>query len=214
MPLRITSNTGGWDSSSQTTPNANAGGHPGATIYANTCNCQFYQPTYPYAIGPRLGVAYQINPKTVFRGGWGVNYQFVAASAGGIVSTNGAYPLAGINPFVNIQTPGSIVQPAWPVTDPNRYPVPGTVGGFGSTPTMPDANQNRPPRVNQWSAGFQREITRNFIVEASYVANRAVWLSGPLGFLSQISPARVCQYGLYPYPGTGPSGMESADTQY
>ena len=75
--------------------NANAGGHPGATIYASTCNCQFYQPIYPYAVGPRLGVAYQLNPKTVLRGGFGVNYQFINATAGGIVTTNGAYPLAG-----------------------------------------------------------------------------------------------------------------------
>ena len=194
-------------------PNANAGGHPGATIYANNCNCSFYQNTYPYAIGPRLGAAYQIDPKTVLRAGWGINYQFIAASAGGIVSTNGAYPLAGINPYVNISSPGSIVQPAWPVTDPNRYPVLGTVSG---APVMPDANQLRPPRINQWSVGIQREITRSFIMEASYVANRGVWeqgsafpASGPLGFLSQISPARFAQYGLYPYPGTGPAGYSN-----
>ena len=29
---------------------------------------------YPYAIGPRLGVAYQINPKTVFRAGGAISY--------------------------------------------------------------------------------------------------------------------------------------------
>jgi hypothetical protein len=92
----------------ETAPNANAGGHPGATRYASTCGCQFYQPSYPYAIGPRLGVAYQINPKTVFRGGWGVVYNFVGNPAGGIVSTNGVYPLApapGNAQFVNDQTP-------------------------------------------------------------------------------------------------------------
>ena len=45
---------------------------------------------------------------------------------------------------------------------------------------MPDANQNRPPRINQWSVGIQREITRDFLLEASYVANRAVWVkAGP-----------------------------------
>lgn len=193
-----------------TTPNASAGGHPGATRYANTCNCSFYQPVYPYAIGPRFGIAYQINPKTVFRAGWGVNYQFIGASAGGIVSTNGAYPLTGINPFVNIDAPGAIVQPAWPVTDPNRYPTPNTTTG---APTMPDANQLRPPRIAQWSVGIQRELTRNFIVEASYVANRGVWeqgaafpASGPLGFLSQISADQFAKNGLYPYPGTGPAG--------
>ena len=157
-------------------------------------------------LGRGLSAAYQINPKTVFRGGWGVNYQFIANPAGATIGTNGVYPLAGINPYVNIATPGSIVQPTWPVTDPNIYPPPGTVGIPGvSTPYVPDANENRPPRINQWSVGFQREITKDFIVEASYVANRAAWLpSGPLGFLSQISPQKYASYHLYPYPGTGP----------
>ena len=189
------------------TPNANAGGHPGSTLYANTCNCQFYQPTYPYGIGPRLGLAYQIDPKTVLRAGWGVNYQFVGAAAGGIVSTAGTPALAGINPFVNIQSSGAIVSPSWPVTDPNRFPLLGTVSGV---PVVPDANQNRPPRINQWSIGVQREITKDFVMEASYVANRAVWIGGgPKAFLSQISAATYAKYGLYPYPGTGPAGYNN-----
>ncbi len=202
-----------------TTPNANAGGHPGSTLYASTCSCKFYQNLYPYGIGPRLGVAYQIDEKTVFRGGFGINYQFTGPSAGGIVATNGAYPLAGINPYINIQTPGSIVAPQWPVTDPNRYPVLGTVGGppsfFGptSSPTVPDANQNRPPRIIQWSLGIQREISPNLIVEASWVANRSAWINqagaSPAAYLSQINAKQYAQYGLYPYAGTGPAGHDN-----
>ena len=56
-------------------PNAAAGGRLGAPVFEATCNCQFVS-NYPYAIGPRLGVAYQINDKTVFRGGWGIAYGF------------------------------------------------------------------------------------------------------------------------------------------
>src|SRR5215469_14879127 len=37
------------------TPNLNAGGHLGAVKYANTCNCNFYPSTYPWAFGPRFG---------------------------------------------------------------------------------------------------------------------------------------------------------------
>lgn len=183
--------------------NASAGGRPGAIEYASTCNCSFYKPTYPYAIGPRVGVAYQLNSKTVIRGGWGVNYQFIANPAGGVFATNGVYPLAGVNPYVNISTPGSIVAPTWPITNPNIYPVPGTVGGLPGG-IAPDQNENRPPRINNFSVGIQREITRNFILEASYVGNRSAWTSGPLGELSQISPQTYAALGLYPYPGTGP----------
>ena len=58
-------------------PNPNAGGLPGAMIYAGygpgRCGCIFTS-TYPYGIAPRLGAAYQITPKTVLRAGWGVSY--------------------------------------------------------------------------------------------------------------------------------------------
>ena len=76
------------------TPNANAGGHPGSTLFASTCNCDFYQPSYPYGIGPRIGVAYQIDSKTVLRGGWGVVYTEVFGGGGALVSTNGTYAVS------------------------------------------------------------------------------------------------------------------------
>jgi hypothetical protein len=194
-------------------PNANAGGHPGATQYASTCNCDFYPHAYPYGIGPRVGAAYQIDSKTVFRAGWGVVYQFAADSPGSAtVSTPGANAPVGINAFVNTQSPGFLLQPTWPVTDPNVCPA---VGTFSCAPNWVDRNNTRPPRINQWSVGFQREVTRNLVFEASYVANRAIWLGGGPGTaLAQISPATYAQYGLYPYPGTGPAGTNNyADFQ-
>ncbi len=206
---------------SASVPNADAGGILGGTAYASTCNCSFYPKTYPYAIGPRIGVAYQITPKTVFRAGYGINYQFVNFSGGGIVTTNGAYPLAGINPYVNDQTPGFIVQPAWPVTNPSRFPADGLCGApsatclgtLTGTPVAVDQNALRPPRIAQFSIGIQQEITPSMLIEGSWIGNHGVWeqgatfaASGPLAFLSQISPAAFAKYGLYPYPGTGPAG--------
>jgi len=205
---------GRWGQLDATGVNTNAGGRLGNYQYASTCGCNFYKPIYPYAIAPRIGVAYQINPKTVFRAGWGLTYQFIDNAAGGTVATNGAYPVAAFSPayvppaaqFVNILTPGAIQQPSWPVTNPNIYPVPGTTG---NGPTVPDGQQNRPPRINQFTAGIQREITKDFVMEAEYVGNRAAWLPGPLGMLSQISPQEYASLGLYPYPGTGPAGYNN-----
>lgn len=197
-----------------TVPNADAGGTLGGTIYASTCNCPFYQKPYPYAIGPRLGVAYALNDKTVFRAGFGINYQFIANAGGGIVSTSGTYGLNGINPFVNISTPGAIVSPVWPNTNPSRYPQLAPVTNLPTltgTPVIEDKNELRPPRVTQWSVGIQRQITNSLEMEAAYVANRGVWLSGgPLGYFSQISPAQYAAVGLYPYAGSGPSGYNFA----
>jgi hypothetical protein len=162
---------------SETVANPLAGGHLGSTIFANTCNCSFYQKSYPYGIGPRIGIAYQIDPKTVFRGGWGVTYPYTVANAGGLVSTPGSYIIpipaqAAINLFVNEQTPGFIQGATWPIQT-NIYP---NLGNTSPAPTFPDANQNRPPRIQQFSAGFQREITRSFVMEASYVGSRPAGL--------------------------------------
>ena len=53
------------------------GNIPGAILYQGygqgRCNCTFSN-AYPYSIAPRLGVAYQLDQKTVFRGGAGVTY--------------------------------------------------------------------------------------------------------------------------------------------
>ncbi len=187
-----------------TVVNTNAGGRLGGYRFASACNCDFYKSAYPYGIGPRIGAAYQLTRKTVLRAGWGINYQFIANPAGGLVGSSGTYPLSGINPFVNISTPGAIIQPTWPATNPTIYPIAGTAGVGGQTPLVPDRNENRPPRINQFSVSIQQQITPNFLIEASYVANRAVWLAGPLGELSQVSPQTYATYGLYPYPGTGP----------
>ncbi len=196
-------------------PNTNAGGLLGATRYASNCGCNFYPSVYPYAIGPRIGAAYQINPKTVFRGGWGVVYQFATDGPAGMpVATTATNAPADVpNAYVNTQSPGFLQQPTWPVTNPSVYP---TLGTTAPAPPYPDRSLYRPPRINQWSVGFQREITRNLVFEAAYVANRAIWLQtgGPGNTLNNISPAQYAEFGLYPYPGTGPPGTDNyADFQ-
>ncbi len=202
-----------------TLPNPSASGALGAIQYASNCNCNFYKSAYPFAIGPRVGVAYQLTPTTVIRGGWGFTYQYVSNAAGAVVGIPGVYPLSGVNPYVNIAAPGAIATPTWPTTNPGAYPLPGTVGA----PTgnfVPDANENRPPRINQFSVSVQQQVTPNFILQAAFVGNRAAWLGfGPLGTVdgtgvnsngtAQISPATYAQYGLYPYPGTGPAGYNN-----
>ncbi|MBV8844068.1 MAG: TonB-dependent receptor, partial [Bryobacterales bacterium] len=182
------------------TPNPSAGGRPGATIYGATCHCS-YANNYPYAIGPRIGGAYQITPKTVIRGGWGLVYGFVP-------DLNISPPLVGINqpgginPFVSLGTGAPIPQPVFPTLDPGVYPT--VPGSTNSAPTAVDRNAGRPPRQNQWSIGVQHEFFNNVVLEASYVGNRGVWWTGTgaganLGLLQQISPATFAAYGLNPY---------------
>ena len=48
---------------------------------------------------------------------------------------------------------------------------------MGTGPTaVVDQNAGRPGRQYQWSIGIQRQLTKDFLVEASYVGNRQNWL--------------------------------------
>jgi hypothetical protein len=184
-------------------PDPAAGGRLGAPIFEATCNCTFIH-NYPYAIGPRLGVAYQVTPKTVIRGGWGFIYGFAPDITAATSSQIDSAP-PGSNAFYNLQTPGVMPQPVWPNFNPGQTPLPGQTTGFSGF-TAYDRNASRPPRQNQWSIGVQRELTTNLVIEASYVGNRGVWWGGTaagtgnnLALLNQPSPAAFAAYGLNPY---------------
>jgi len=170
---------------SATTPNPSAGGHPGASIFEGTgpglCGCNLSN-NYGLAFGPRLGVAYQIDPKTVFRGGIGVSYAPYTggryAGAPGAQQTVNAPGVSdpamilsgGFTNTVNgVTTPFRVT---WPNLTPGVFPAPGTITG---APTVFDQNGGRPARQLQWSIGFQREVFRTLLVDVAYVANRGVW---------------------------------------
>jgi Carboxypeptidase regulatory-like domain/TonB dependent receptor-like, beta-barrel len=164
--------------------NPTAGGHPGATIYEATCNCQFAQ-NYPWGFGPRLGFAYQVLPKTVLRGGFGIVYSGVGVGQ----HEDGAGKASASNPFgpsvpgegimtwgqgVTINgSPLTAAQIAWPNLSPGYYPIGGVIPGTG--PQYTDQNAGRPARQYQYSFSIQREITNNLVVDASYVGNRGIW---------------------------------------
>ena len=171
---------------SPTLANPTAGGQPGAAIYQATCHCDFAH-NYPWGFGPRLGFAYQATPKTVVRGGFGVEYtgtgvaQVFGAASGNAAASNkfapsatpGA-PLMTLGQGVTINgSPVTAAQIAWPNFNPGFYPVGGVLPGPG--PQFYDPNAGRPARQYQWSFSIQREFARNLMFQASYVANRGIW---------------------------------------
>ncbi len=196
----------------ETLANPSAGGHPGATIYQATCNCQFAH-NYPFAFGPRLGFAYQVEPKTVLRGGFGIVYSGVGAGAlfGGVSGNSGASnPFGPTVPGEGIMTwgqgvtingqPLTAAQIAWPNLSPGYYPIGGVVPG--AAPQYMDQNAGRPARQYQYSFTVQRELTRDLVVDAAYVGNRGVWWptyndsSGQMVVYNYLSPQLLSQYGL------------------
>jgi hypothetical protein len=188
-------------------PNTSAAGRLGGGQFEATCKCNFAG-NYPNAFGPRVGAAYQINSKTVLRAGLGVVYNATATASGS--SANSAQTsavTANSGQTVGLLRDGipSTVQPVWPSFDSGvGHPVAGVI----AMPALLDSNAGRPARLLQWSVSLQREINRNLVVEASYVANRGNWWSaGALAPLNSISQATLAKYGFTNYTSTEESAM-------
>jgi hypothetical protein len=202
---------------SPTTPNPTANGLLGAVIYAGNgakrCNCLF-APYYPYAIAPRFGLAYQIDAKTVLRGGFGISYAplvplLTDPSASGMGFNSVTIPSPG-NGVAAGQMSKALVFDQNALFgapyDPGLNVVAG--GGIQGAPAIVDPNMGRPSRVVQWNISLQREVIRDLLVEAAFVGNHGVWESngssqgfsnGSVGNLinyDAVSPATLARYGL------------------
>jgi len=184
---------------SPTTLNPRVGNLPGALIFERD-GVEFAK-VYPFAFGPRLGAAYQITPKTVFRAGFGISYGQTPSNNGMTQVSSGSSPFTGPYYGAAWRTLDQGAPPSptgtyfWPDLDPgqlNKKPIPVT-----SSPAAFDRGAGRPPRQIQWSIGIQQEIFKNLMVEASYVGNRGAWWEADeLINVNAISAERLATFGL------------------
>src|SRR5581483_10254916 len=183
-----------------TLANPTVGGRPGGIIYEATCHCNFAH-NYPYAFGPRLGVAYQITEKTVFRAGIGIAYDGTATAQTGTGSASPAnnFTAPGFgDPAMTLSggVPQQYVLP-WPNFTAGAYPNPNFPASLNGPTSVVDQNAGRPARQLQWSVGLQREILPNLLLDVSYVGNRgAWWLSSILDNYNAITPQTLSAAGL------------------
>jgi len=193
----MTEQYGRMQNASFTTQNV-ALGRPGAVLYGASCNCQFSH-NYPFAFGPRLGGAYQLDTKTVIRGGGGLQYDVAEAPNGVLYSAADYYQINpngyGISPLQNTANPAQNglqggnayavgnpfgnVPVVWPNLNQDKYPIYNNGIGSPVNPAIFIDPHNRPGRVLTWSIGVQRELTRGLVAEVSYVGNRGAYFPAP-----------------------------------
>jgi hypothetical protein len=123
---------------------------------------------------PRLGVTYQLTPKTVVRAGYGWSYELgtfgtlfghnVTQNLPVLANQNLNAPNAFSGVFTLAQGPTSLTFPKPDAT--GRFPLPDGVNGKARPLTV------ILPRVMQWNATIQHQITKDFSLSAGYVGNR------------------------------------------
>ncbi len=126
---------------------------------------------------PRVGVAYQLTPKTILRGGYGIFYAPQIA-LGAPISTLGYSATTSYNGSVN-----SLGQPVSTLANPfpNGLIQPsgnsaGAAAGLGQSFSLVDPNA-KSPMVQQYSFDVQRELPGNIALEVGYVGSHTTNLT-------------------------------------
>jgi|HubBroStandDraft_1064217.scaffolds.fasta_scaffold00149_7 hypothetical protein len=170
---------------------ANASGTTGGLLFAgngtNTCNCSTPVDNYKKQFGPRLGLAYQAFPKTVFRASWGVMYTHGNAVAGSAISQNGTGILGfqaspktnstnGVAEYSLDEPYPAYTPPAGVASGPNYALGFSTISPYTGTPqsvTYGDPYYGgRAPQYIDWNFGFQQQVTQNLVLSVSYVGSQ------------------------------------------
>jgi hypothetical protein len=120
---------------------------------------------------PRIGAAYQLNAKTVLRGGWAIFY--IAPTDSGVTSgfsQNTPYVAtqdSGRTPFNTISNPfpTGLLQPSGSAAGMSTF--------LGQGITFVNT-QGKNSYVHQFSFGIQRELPGHINAEASYVGSRTM----------------------------------------
>ena len=132
---------------------------------------------------PRIGIAYRISSKLVFRGGYALSYlgqnsngpQTGYSQSTGLVSTldNGLTPAVTLSdPYPSTIYPSGLLKPIG-----NSQGLSTNLGQGVSFQYL-----NRPlPYSQQYSAGFQYQLPGSWVLDASYVGNQTSHLPVSLG---------------------------------
>jgi hypothetical protein len=175
-------------------PNPAVNNYPGALRFSGfgegTENSRTLVGNWPWGFGPRVGLAYQVNPKTTIRTAFGRSFSRVT-----VVSGSGHF--AGFIGNWRFNSLNDGITPAfrWDEGLP-FYPLPRTIDPDAPLDPAFANNQNvhywmepdatRAPENYYWTFNIQREVFQNTVFEAAYTANIGAHLQTGLVNLNQV----------------------------
>ena len=180
-----------------TKPNPGAGGIPGALIFAGygpgRQNSNTITPGWYGGIGPRLGLAYSLDNKTVIRA--------AAARAFGVVKTvSGSTHYDGFDVVFRPTSTDGGITPAFLVDQglPSFKLPPLIDPSFSNGNNVAYWNNQavRLPEEYDWTFTIQRQLNSSTVLEAGYDATVGAHLEAGLLNLNQLPFSDFQQYGL------------------
>lgn len=171
--------------------NAAANGLPGAATELGSAAGYARASIHWGHLGPRFGISYELNPKTVLQGGYsfafldGGAYEFgthkVAVSYGNLLTGSYSKNSTGSN---------NSSYGSWdnnPMPDPPPTPFSPTLG-VGTQIFDFSRDDGYAPYAQQWNINVQHQFPWNTFVTAAWVGNRVIHLDAQLNPVSQLPP--------------------------
>jgi hypothetical protein len=182
--------------------NPGAGGRPGALVFAGKTagggNPASFGRPYPEkifykAFAPRVGWAYAITPKTVFRGGYGVFYQplsypgWNSGVAGGRDGFNTSVILTSKDGGI---TPATLFNQGFEGAQYQAPPFFDLSYANGKYPGVyREFNNGHLPYTQQWNVTIERQFTNDFYVTAAYVGTKGTHLISGITSPNVLNPS-------------------------
>ncbi len=131
--------------------------------------------TFTKGFGPRIGIAYALNEKTILRTGYGILY----TTGGGERSNRGCCTQGGFNSTNNLGEdtstgftgllPSFTLSEGWPAS---KFPSPPFIDqnyAIGGAPHPIFPGDGRPPDIQNWTLAVQRQLPGQILLDVAYV---------------------------------------------
>ena len=176
-------------------PNPGAGGLPGAYVFEGKGTGRLGgsspQSVFKKAFGPRVGLAYSLDPNTVIRAGYGI--YFSTQRVGGFAENDSQ----GFFSSYTYPTPASIQTPVVVLSQITAYPGnlppfidPTVMNGQGNALFL-ESKVDRPGTIENWTLDVQRQLPLQTILDVGYVGAHGYHLQAFLHDPNQGDPANM-----------------------
>jgi hypothetical protein len=195
MPIPVTEAQNRMSYVDPTLPNPGVGGLPGAYVFEGSGTGRLGgsspQSIFKKAIGPRVGLAYAVDPNTVIRAGYGI--YFSTQRVGGFAE-NDSQGFFSSYTYPNSASPQAPVAVLSQITGyPGKLPPfidPTVMNGQGNALFI-ESKVDRPGTMQNWTLDVQRQLPFQTIVDVAYVGAHGDHLQAFLHDPNQGNPANL-----------------------